>query len=141
MDTEISTDPDRLDLNLIHSWLSEQSYWAQGVPLDVVRRAIAGSLCFGVYLDGRQIGFARVVTDGATHAWLADVFILDEYRGRGYGKALVAAVVEHPDLQGLRRILLATKDAHGLYAQYGFTLVPPDRFMERRNPNPYPSTG
>jgi GNAT superfamily N-acetyltransferase len=141
MDIEISTDPDRLDLSLIHGWLSEQSYWARGVPLDVVRRAIAGSLCFGVYLDGRQVGFARVVTDGATHAWLADVFILDEFRGRGYGKALVAAVVEHPDLQGLRRILLATKDAHGLYAQYGFAPVPPDRFMERRNPNPYPLTG
>jgi GNAT superfamily N-acetyltransferase len=141
MDIEISTDPDRLDLNLIHRWLSEESYWAQGVPLDTVRRAIDNSLSFGVYLDGRQIGFARVVTDGATHAWLADVFILDEFRGRGYGKALVEAVVEHPDLQGLRRILLATKDAHGLYAQYGFTPVPPDRFMERRNPNPYPSAG
>jgi GNAT superfamily N-acetyltransferase len=141
MNIEISTDPDRLDLDLIHSWLSEQSYWASGRSLEVVRQSIDNSLPFGVYLDGRQVGFARVVTDRSTHAWLADVFILDEYRGRGYGKALVAAILEHPDLQGLRRWLLATKDAHGLYAQFGFTPVPPDRFMERRSPNPYPSTG
>jgi GNAT superfamily N-acetyltransferase len=141
MNIEISTDPDRLDLSLIHGWLSEQSYWARGRSLEVVRQSINNSLPFGVYLDGRQVGFARVVTDRSTHAWLADVFILDEYRGRGYGKALVAAILEHPDLQGLRRWLLATKDAHGLYAQFGFTPVPPDRFMERRGPNPSPSTG
>jgi GNAT superfamily N-acetyltransferase len=134
MDIEISTDPERLDLGLIHRWLSEESYWACGRSPEVTWRAIENSIPFGVYLDGQQVGFARVVTDRATHAWLADVFILDEYRGRGYGKALVAAILEHPDLQGLRRWLLATKDAHGLYAQFGFTPVPPDRFMERRSP-------
>lgn len=138
MDIEISTDPERLDVPLIHRWLSEQSYWARGVPLDVVRRAIDHSICFGVYLEGRQVGFARAVTDRATHAWLADVFILDEYRGRGYGKALIAAILDHPELQGLRRWLLATRDAHGLYTQYGFEPLPePGRFMIRPNPNPY----
>lgn len=132
MEIEISTDPDRLDIALIHRWLSEQSYWARGRPVDTVVRSFANSLCFGVYLGGRQAGFARVVTDRTTFAWLADVFILDEYRGRGYGKALVAAVLAHSDLQGVRW-LLATKDAHGLYAQAGFTLVEPGRYMERRN--------
>jgi GNAT superfamily N-acetyltransferase len=132
MDIEISTDRERLDVDVIHRWLSEESYWARGRSREVVERAIAHSLCFGVYLEERQVGYARVVTDFATFAWLADVFILDEFRGRGYGKVLVQAVVDHPDLQGLGRILLATKDAHGLYAQFGFTPVPPDRFMERR---------
>lgn len=135
MDLQISTDNARLDIGLIHQWLSEESYWAGGVSRSVVQRAIDNSLCIGAYLEGRQIGFARVVTDRATFAWLADVFILEPYRGRGYGKALVQAVVEHPELQSLRRILLATRDAHGLYAQYGFTPVAPDRFMERRKPD------
>lgn len=134
MDIEISTDPNRLDVDLIHRWLSEESYWAGGVSREIVARAIDNSLCFGVYLEGRQVGLARVVTDRATFAWLADVFILDSYRGRGYGKALIAAVVAHPELRGLRRLLLATRDAHGLYAQYGFTPVAPERFMERRGP-------
>ena len=132
MDIEISTDPARLDVDVIHRFLAEESYWARGRTREVVERTIAHSLCFGVYLEERQVGYARVVTDFATFAWLADVFILDEFRGRGYGKVLVQAVVDHPDLQGLGRILLATKDAHGLYAQFGFTPVPPDRFMERR---------
>ncbi len=127
---EVSTDPARLDLALIHRWLSESSYWARGRSMEMVVRAIENSLPFGAYLDGQQVGFARVVTDRATFAWLADVFILDEYRGRGYGKALVAAVLAHPELQGLRRWLLATRDAHGLYAQSGFVPVPPERFME-----------
>ena len=131
MNIEISTDPDRLDLDVIHRWLSEKSYWAQGRPRELMQRSFDNSICFGVYLGDRQVGFARVVTDRATFAWLADVFILDEYRGRGYGKALVAAVLAHPELQGLRRWLLATKDAHGLYAQNGFTPTPPERFMER----------
>ncbi len=133
MDIEISTDPDRLDIDRIHRWLSEESYWAQGVPLHIVQRAIDNSLCFGAYAAGRQIGFARVVTDRATFAWLADVFIFDGFRGQGYGKALVQAVIEHPELQGVRQILLATRDAHGLYAQYGFTPVPPERFMQRKS--------
>jgi GNAT superfamily N-acetyltransferase len=135
MDVEISTDPNRLDLDVIHRFLSEQSYWARGRPMDMVVHSITNSLCFGAYLENRQVGFARVVTDRTTFAWLADVFVLDEYRGRGYGKTLMGAVLEHPDLQGLRRWLLATKDAHGLYAQYGFVPVPPARFMERRNPD------
>lgn len=134
MDIEISTDPNRLDVDLIHRWLSEESYWAGGVSREIVARAIDNSLCFGVYLEGQQVGLARVVTDRATFAWLDDVFILDSYRGRGYGKALIAAVVAHPELRGLRRLLLATRDAHGLYAQYGFTPVAPERFMERRGP-------
>lgn len=135
MNIEISSDPDRLDVALIHRWLSEESYWARGRSMEVVRCAIDNSICFGGYLGGRQVAFARVVTDRATHAWLADVFVLDVYRGRGTGKALVAAVLAHPELQGLRRWLLATKDAHTLYEQFDFTPVPPDRFMERRDPN------
>jgi len=115
---------------MIHRWLSEESYWAQGRPRELMQRSFDNSICFGAYLEDRQVGFARVVTDRTTFAWLADVFILDEYRGRGYGKALVAAVLAHPELQGLRRWLLATRDAHGLYAQSGFVPVPPERFME-----------
>lgn len=130
MNIEISTDADRLDLDMIHRWLSEESYWAQGRPRELMQRSFDNSICFGAYLEDRQVGFARVVTDRTTFAWLADVFILDEYRGRGYGKALVAAVLAHPELQGLRRWLLATRDAHGLYAQSGFVPVPPERFME-----------
>lgn len=135
MDIEVSTDPDRLDVEMIYRWLAEESYWATGISREVVQRAIDNSLCFGAYLEGRQVGLARVVTDRATFAWLADVFILDGHRGRGYGKALVAAVIAHPELQGVRRLMLATRDAHGLYAQFGFTPIPPDRFMERRRPD------
>jgi len=132
MNVEISTDPDRLDVDLIHHFLSEHSYWARGRPLEVMRRAIANSICFGAYQDGRQVGFARVVTDRATFAWLADVFVVEEERGRGVGKALLAAVMEHPELQGLRRMFLATRDAHGLYAQFGFQpLDDQSRFMVR----------
>jgi GNAT superfamily N-acetyltransferase len=134
---EIDTDRDRLDVTAIHAFLSG-SYWARGIPVDVVRRAIAGSLCFGLYEDGRQIGFARVVTDHATFAYLADVYVLDAHRGRGLGRQLVATVMAHPDVQGLRRWMLATRDAHALYAQAGFTpLAAPDRFMERHDPDIY----
>lgn len=131
---EISTDKSRLDVAAIHRWISERSYWAQGRPRAVVERAIENSLCFGAYDDGgRMAGFARVVTDYATFAWLCDVFVLDEHRGRGIGKRLVEAVVEHPDLRGLRRIVLATKDAHELYRRYGgFVDLPmPERWMVR----------
>lgn len=131
MNIEISTDPDRLDLDTIHRWLSEETYWARGRSRDLMQRSFDNSICFGAYLGDRQVGFARVVTDRATFAWLADVFIAGEHRGRGYGKALVAAVLAHPELQGLRRWLLATKDAHGLYAQNGFDVVPDGRFMQR----------
>ena len=127
----ISDDKTRLDRVMIHRFLSERSYWAQGVPIEIVNRSIEHSLCFGVYKAGRQIGFARVVTDLATFGWLADVFIVEKERGRGFSKKLVAAIVAHPGLQGLRRIVLGTRDAHTLYAQFGFTeLKYPERFME-----------
>ena len=129
----ISTDPNRLDITVIYNFLSTGSYWAQNRPLEVVRRSIENSLNFGVYCDERQVGFARVITDYATFAWLCDVFILPEQRGSGLGKWLVECVVNHPDLKPLRRLLLATRDAHELYQQYGgFTpLGNPDRWMER----------
>jgi len=138
----ISDNRTQLDRALIHQFLSERSYWAQGVPREIVDRSIDHSLCFGVYSSGRQVGFARVVTDFATFAWLADVFIVEEERGKGLSKKLVAAILAHPQLQGLRRFLLGTLDAHGLYAQFGFMPIKyPERFLEIAPPNPYqPST-
>jgi GNAT superfamily N-acetyltransferase len=147
-DTEylISTESAWLDLELIHRFLSEHSYWARGIPRDVVARSIANSLCFGVYALGNdapnpprpQVGFARVATDRATFAYLADVFVLPEHRGHGLSKRLMEAVLAHPDLQGLRRWMLATADAHDLYRRYGFTaLAKPDNFMQRHNPDVY----
>ncbi len=134
----ISTDKARLDVDAMHAFLANEAYWAQGRPRAVVERTIEHSLCFGVYDGDRQVGFARVVSDFATFAWLADVYIVPDYRGRGLGKWLMECVFAHPDLQGLRRFLLATRDAHGLYSQYGFTaLGNPDRMMERFNPNPW----
>ena len=121
-DLLISTDPARLDLDVVHGYLSGESYWARGVPRDRLERALAHSLCFGLYRGERQIGFARVVTDRATFAYLADVFVLPEHSGKGVAKKLLRTILAHPDLQGLRRFLLATKDAHGLYAQFGFKL-------------------
>ena len=135
MNVEISTDPNRLDMALIHRCLSESAYWAIGRPREVVQRAFDNSLCFGAYHDGRLVGFARVVTDYATFGWLADVFVVEAHRGQGVGKALVQAVEDHPDLQGVR-LLLATKDAHKLYAQYGFEPVAPDRYMQRPKRTP-----
>jgi GNAT superfamily N-acetyltransferase len=117
---EISTDPGRLDLDVIHDFLRD-AYWSPGVPREVVERSIAHSICFGAYdASGAQAGFARVVTDRAVFAYLGDVFVLPEHRGRGLGMRLMEAVVAHPDLQGLRRFTLATRDAHGLYAKFGF---------------------
>jgi len=137
-DLLISDDPALLDRALIHRFLSKQSYWAKGVVRETVDRTIEHSLCFGVYSAGRQAGFARVVTDFATFAWLADVFIVEEKRGQGLGKKLVAAVLAHPELQGLRRFMLGTKDAHGLYARSGFKpLELPERFMEIRSESSY----
>jgi GNAT superfamily N-acetyltransferase len=137
-DVLISDDQARLDRALIHRFLSERSYWAQGVPREIVDRSIDHSLCFGVYRAGKHVGFARVVTDFATFAWLADVFIIEEERGQGLSKKLVAAIVAHPQLQGLRRFLLGTLDAHGLYAQFGFAPIQQvERFMEIHRPNPY----
>jgi GNAT superfamily N-acetyltransferase len=135
---QISTDKDRLDMELIHRFLSAEAYWSHGIPRATVERAIAGSLCFGGYLGGRQVAFARVVTDGATFGYFADVFVLPEHRGQGHAKALVAAVMAHPQLQGLRRFSLATSDAHGLYAAFGF--APPARpqtLMEKLDPDVY----
>lgn len=130
-DFVISTDAGLLDLPLIHDFLSNRSYWATGRPLDVVRRSLDNSLCFGLYERGRQIGFVRIVTDRATFAWLCDVFVLEAYRGQGLSKWLMECVLGHPALQGLRRVLLGTRDAHGLYARYGFTpLADPSKFME-----------
>ena len=127
-----SVDRARLDVDLIHAFLSEESYWVRGIHRELVERSIANSICFGVYEDGRQLGFARIVTDGVGFAYLADVFVVPAARGRGLGKRLVEFVMAHPDLQRIRRFLLATQDAHGLYAQYGFApLAAPERFMER----------
>lgn len=138
-DYEISSDAARLDVALIHRWLSEKSYWAPGVPRDVVERAIANSINFGIYRRGAgQVGFARVVTDRATFAYLADVFVLEDHRGQGLSKRLMEAILAHPELQGLRRWLLATRDAHGLYAQFGFApLKFEGRVMERIDPDVY----
>jgi len=130
----ISTDRSRLDLGVVHDFLST-SYWAVGVPLEVVELSIENSLVFGVYEGEEQVGFARVVTDYATFAYLADVFVLESHRGRGLGKWLIEAVVSHPDLQELRRWMLATGDAHELYRKYGFAgLGRPEIFMEIHTP-------
>ena len=138
----LSTDPARLDILAIHRWLSEASYWAKHIPRATVERAIANSLCFGVYAsDGQQAAFCRVVTDRATFAWLCDVFVLPEFRGQGLSKQLVSIVLAHPDLQNLRRHLLATLDAHGLYQQQGYTpLKNTERWLEIAHPDPYPAS-
>jgi GNAT superfamily N-acetyltransferase len=134
---EITCDVARLDVGAIHSFLSA-SYWSPGIPRAVVERAIANSLCFGVFHEGKQVGFARVITDKATFAYLADVYILTEHRGKGLSRRLMEQVTQHPDLQGLRRVLLATRDAHALYAKFGFKpLAAPERIMEVHNPNAY----
>lgn len=133
----VSTDPARLDIESVHRFLSDEAYWSPGVPLEIVRRALAGSVVFGLYHGTDQVGLARVVSDRATFAWLCDVYVLEEHRGRGLGKWLMECVKAHPDLQGLRRWLLATRDAHGLYKQFGFEPVDPERFMEIRDPDVY----
>jgi GNAT superfamily N-acetyltransferase len=135
---QVSTDKDQLDIGLIHRFLSAESYWSRGIPRATVEQAIAGSLCFGGYVDGRQVAFARVVTDGATFGYLADVFVLREHRGQGHAKTLVAAVLAHPQLQGLRRFSLATSDAHGLYASFGFAApAQPQTLMEKLDRDVY----
>ena len=121
-DLEISTDPARIDLDMVHRFLSA-SYWAEGRSRETVERSIANSTAFGAYCSGRQVGFARVITDHAVFGYLADVFVVPEHRGHGVAKALMRAVLSHPDLAGLRLILLRTRDAHGLYAQFGFEVV------------------
>jgi len=134
----ISTDRTRLDADLIQNFLNQESYWARTRTPEQTRTAIENSICFGVYHGDRQIGFARVVSDRATFAYLGDVFILEEYRGRRLGKWLMEAVISHPELQSLRRWVLATRDAHSLYDKYGFRdLVHPERWMERPAPDAY----
>ena len=131
----VSTDRARIDVAAVHAYLS-QSYWSPGIPADVIRRGIAGAICFGIYRGRDQVGFARVITDRATYAYLADVFVVESHRGRGLAKWMMEVIMSHPDLQGLRRFSLSTRDAHGLYAQFGFEPVGnPDRQMEimRRN--------
>lgn len=136
-DFSISTSKDKLDIAFIHAFLSG-SYWAENIPLDVVERSITGSLCFGVYNQDKQIGFARVVTDEATFAYLCDVFIDEAYRGKGLSKWLMEVILAYPALQGLRRFMLATRDAHGLYKQFGFTkLTFTDRWMHKHKLNAY----
>jgi GNAT superfamily N-acetyltransferase len=132
---EISTDPARIDRDLVHRFLSEEAYWARGIPRAVVDRSIENSLCFGLYRGTEQVGFARVVTDRAAIAYLGDVFIVPGHRGRGLGTWLVETVLAHPDLQGLRRFMLGTADAHSLYERFGFrALAQPQRMMEIASP-------
>ena len=131
----ISTDKARLDLGVIHGFLNT-SYWAAGRSIETIQRSIDNSLPFGVYKGDQQIGFARVITDYATFAWIADVFILDAFQGQGLGNWLMEVIITHPELQGFRRWVLATKDAHELYRKLGFSeLKLPERWMERHDPN------
>jgi GNAT superfamily N-acetyltransferase len=134
-DFTISTDKSRLDIDVIHEFL-DTSYWAAGRSVDTIRRSIENSIPFGVYKGDHQVGFARVITDYATFAWIADVFILDSFQGKGLGTWLMQVIIAHPELQGFRRWVLATKDAHELYRKLGFTeLKLPERWMERHDPN------
>lgn len=134
---EISTDPARIDVAAVHAFLTA-SYWARGIPLGTVQRSIQHSLCFGVYRGRRQAGFARVITDRATFAYLADVFIVEEFRGRGLAAWLMRCIFSHPELEGLRRWSLITRDAHGLYRKFGFReLKSPQRWMELHNAQVY----
>ncbi len=140
----ISTDKSKLQIDVIHDYLANRSYWAKGIPVEIVQRSIAHSIAFGIYHQQEntltQVGFCRVTSDLATFAYLADVFVLEEYRGNGLSKFLVESVLKHPDLQGLRRWVLATWDAHGLYAQFGFEpLDKPEHFMQIKAVNPYGS--
>ena len=126
----ISTDRTRIDVAAVHDFLSK-TYWSPGIPEAVVRRAIAGAICFGIYHGRDQVGFARVITDRATYAYLSDVYVLESHRGQGLAKWMMEAVMAHPSLQGLRRFALSTRDAHSLYSQFGFQIVGnPERQME-----------
>jgi GNAT superfamily N-acetyltransferase len=138
MNVSISSDQSKLDLEMIHKFLSEESYWAKNIPFDQLKRSVENSLCFGVYAGDKQIGFARVISDLAVFAYLADVFILPEYRGKGLSKELVRYIMSYPSLQGLRRWMLATSDAHELYRKYGFKeLSNPANFMDISKPKIY----
>jgi GNAT superfamily N-acetyltransferase len=133
----ISTDPAKQDAVAIHAYLN-RSYWAEGIPLEIVQKSLLNSLCFGLFHNELQIGLARVITDRATYAYLCDVYVLEKHRGKGLSKWLLDCLVSHPDLQGLRRFSLATRDAHSLYQRYGFApLKAPDRMMEITRPDIY----
>lgn len=126
-----STDRSKLQLDVIHNYLSKESYWAQNMPLDLIKESINGSICFAIYSNNEQIAYARVITDNATFAYLADVFVLEEHRGKGLSKELMRFIMDHPSLKHLRRFMLATRDAHGLYKQFGFNaLAKPETMME-----------
>jgi GNAT superfamily N-acetyltransferase len=126
-----STDKNKLQLKVIHDYLSKESYWAQNMPLELIKESIAGSICFAIYIDNKQIAYARVITDNATFAYLADVFVIEEHRGKGLSKELMRFILDHPSLKKLRRFMLATRDAHGLYKQFGFNaLAKPETIME-----------
>ena len=134
-DYEISTERPRLNIDLIHDFLANHSYWATGRSREVVARSIENSLSFGIYQGNDQVGFARIVTDYATFAWVADLFVLPEHRGHGLSKSLMEVIISHPKLQGFRRWVLSTRDAHGLYERFGFMkLHRPERWMERPDP-------
>lgn len=149
----ISTDKNKLDVPFIQNYLSNESYWAKNIPDETVQKSIDGSFCFGIFVNKndaavqpgnknyQQVGFARVITDHATFAYLADVFIIEEFRGRGLSKWLMKEIMEHPGLQGLRRWMLATKDAHGLYTKFGFAaLDKPERVMGFKPFDEYPKS-
>lgn len=141
-DHVVSDEPRRLDRRRIWRFLSQESYWAGGIPEETVDKALEHSLCFGLYRHGAQVGFARVVTDRATFAYLCDVFVDATARGEGLGEWMVACVLEHPELQGLRRICLMTRDAHGLYERFGFRPMPdPARYLEIHRPGVYGDAG
>lgn len=134
---EVSTDPARFDVELIHSFL-RSTYWAVNIPREVLERSIQHALCFGVFVSSKQVAFARVITDYSTFAYLSDLFVVPEHRGHGVSKLLMRSILAHPHLQGLPRFVLATKDAHGLYAQFGFKpLSNPEDFMTIHNPDVY----
>lgn len=136
-DYYISTDKARLDTAFIHAYLT-RSYWAEGIPIETVQKALDGSLAFGIFTGNEQVGFARIITDGATFAYLADVFVIEEHRGKGLSKMLMRKILAHPQLQGLRRILLATRDAHNLYKQFNFQPIPnPEAWMQLHQPHVY----
>ncbi|TWF38816.1 acetyltransferase (GNAT) family protein [Chitinophaga polysaccharea] len=127
----VSTDRSRLDINAIHDYLSRESYWSQNIPFDIVKQSVENSIPFGVYHGQQQIGFARVITDNALFGYLADVYILTPHRGKGLSKLLMRTIMDHPVIKGLRRLLLITSDAHGLYRQFGFTEIPnPEKYMQ-----------
>jgi len=138
---EVTSDRTRMDVDAIHAFLS-QTYWSPGIPKTVVEKAINNSICVGAFQSGQQVAFARVVTDAATFAYLADVYVLEEHRGQGVSRMILEKIFGHPELQGLRRFMLATRDAHDLYARYGFKLLTnPGRMMEIHNPNAYLFSG